>query len=418
MSLKGVLTSYTLSLAVFIPISGWMADRFGTKRIFAWAVVLFSLGSLLCGALAECADAGRLAHPAGDRRRHDDARRPARAGAHFPRSELMSAMNYVVIPALIAPLLGPFVGGLMVHWLPVARHFSGQSPLRPRGLWAVRRYMPDYRDAGDAAAGSHGFLLFGAGVALLSYVLEVFGEHGLPAGADRRAGRSRGGAAGRSTAGMPGTPRRRCWSSGCCASAPFASRCSAALSRGIGIGGMPFLLPLLYQVGMGFPAWQAGLFTMPQAIAAMGMKVVGRRLLTRFGHRAVLMANTLALGGAIGLFSFVGRHTPVPAILVLTLLLGFVSSLQFTSMNTLVYADVDDPRCQQGRQHRQHRAADVAQLWRGLRRAAGGVVFLGGGDQRLAAQTVPALHKAFRDHGRGDGRLGAHLPRPHRHGRE
>jgi len=110
----------------------------------------------------------------------------------------------------------------------------------------------------------------------------------------------------------------------------------------LGIGGMPFLLPLLYQVGLGYPAWQAGLLTMPQAVAAITMKMMSKGILARFGHRQVLVANTVLFGATIALFSFIGPGTPIWCILLLSFTQGFFSALQFTSMNTLVYADITD----------------------------------------------------------------------------
>jgi MFS family permease len=110
----------------------------------------------------------------------------------------------------------------------------------------------------------------------------------------------------------------------------------------LGVGGMPFLLPLLYQVGLGFPAWKAGLLTMPQAIAAIAMKLMSRHILSRLGHRTVLMTNTVLYGATMCVFALVGPGTPIALILSLSFVQGFVSALQFTSMNSLVYADIPD----------------------------------------------------------------------------
>lgn len=393
LSLKGVLTSYTLSLAVFIPISGWTADRFGTKRIFAIAIAIFSLGSLLCGFSANVpmlvssrilqGIGGAMMTPVG---------RLALVRS-FPRSELMNVMNYVVIPALIGPLVGPFVGGVMVHLLPWRAIFLINLPFGLAGLWASHLYMPDYRDAESPPLDKTGFLLFGTGVGLLSYVLEVFGEHSLPpliiglltAGALVLLG-AYGRHARRAVAPLLQLALLRIRTFRISVLGGFVTR--------IGIGGMPFLLPLLYQIGLGYPAWQAGLFTTPQAIAAMGMKVAGRRLLTRFGHRRVLIANTVSLGLAIGLFALVDRHTPVVAILSLTFLLGFISSLQFTSMNTLVYADVDDQDASKAGSI----ASTAQQMSLSFGVAFGALLaawYLGGAHRAICAETIPALHKAF-----------------------
>ncbi|HET7535491.1 MAG TPA: MFS transporter, partial [Candidatus Didemnitutus sp.] len=110
----------------------------------------------------------------------------------------------------------------------------------------------------------------------------------------------------------------------------------------LGVGGMPFLQPLLYQIGLGHPAWKAGLLTMPQAIAAIVMKMLSKSILERFGHRQVLITNTLVVGTTMTIFSLVGPNTPIWCILLLTFTQGFFAALQFTSMNTLVYADVSD----------------------------------------------------------------------------
>jgi EmrB/QacA subfamily drug resistance transporter len=393
LDLKAVLTTYTLSLAVFIPISGWMADRFGTRRVFMAAVALFSLGSLLCGlslnvpmlvvSRALQGIGGAMMTPVG---------RLALVRT-FPRSELMNAMQFVVIPALIGPLIGPFAGGLIVHWLPWRFIFLLNLPFGLVGLWMIRRYMPDYRREDTPPLDRVGFVLFGAGVGLLSYVLEVFGEHRLSVGAISLLATlslillaGYGWHARKTVAPLLNLGLLRVRTFRVAVIGGFVTR--------LGIGGMPFLLPLLYQLGMGFPAWQAGLFTMPQAIAAMGMKVIGRRLLTLVGHRCVLMVNTGLLGVVIALFALVGPGTPIWCILSLSFALGFLASLQFTSMNTLVYADVDDRDASQVGS-----IASTAQqmaLSFGVASAALLAAFyLGGTDHAPSAQTVAALHKAF-----------------------
>src|SRR5215207_9168727 len=179
LDLKAVLTTYTLSLAVFIPVSGWMADRFGTRRVFLFAVALFSVGSLLCGlslnvpmlvvSRALQGIGGAMMTPVG---------RLALVRA-FPRSELLRIMQFVVIPALIGPLLGPLAGGLIVEWLPWRFIFFLNLPFGLVGLWMIRRYMPDFRRLDAPPLDRTGFVLFGAGIGLLSYVLEIFGEHRL-----------------------------------------------------------------------------------------------------------------------------------------------------------------------------------------------------------------------------------------------
>src|SRR3954468_23656551 len=145
LSLKGVLTSYTLCLAVFIPISGWMADRFGTRQVFIWAVCLFSLGSLACGLAVNSPTlvAARVIQGIGGAMMTPVGR--LALVRTFPKSEMIAAMNFVVIPALIGPLLGPVVGGLIVHWMPWRTIFFLNLPIGLLGLWLIKQHMPDYR---------------------------------------------------------------------------------------------------------------------------------------------------------------------------------------------------------------------------------------------------------------------------------
>src|ERR1035441_8540987 len=182
LSLKAVLTSYTITLAVFIPISGWIADRYGTKRVFALAITLFMAGSLFCGLSINVPMlvASRILQGMGGAMMTPVGR--LALVRSFPRSEMVSVMNYVVVPAMIGPLLGPFVGGVIVHWLWWRMIFFMNLPFAVGGLVLLRRHMPDFREAGVPPLDLQGFLLFGSGVALLSYVLELFGEHTLGVG--------------------------------------------------------------------------------------------------------------------------------------------------------------------------------------------------------------------------------------------
>src|SRR6204780_688705 len=181
LSMKAVLASYTLSLAVFIPISGWMADRFGTRRVFASAIGLFTLGSVLCGmssnihvlvafrVLQGCG--GAMMVPVG---RLTMVRT-------FAKSELIRAMSFVAIPGLIGPMLGPIAGGLIVgyfHWRVI---FFVNLPIGLTGLYMVYLHLPDYREKSNPLD-IVGLILFGSGIALLSWVLEIFGEHTLSVG--------------------------------------------------------------------------------------------------------------------------------------------------------------------------------------------------------------------------------------------
>lgn len=340
LSLKAVVTSYILSLAVCIPISGWMADRYGTRRVFTVAVAIFTLASLLCGLAVNVPMlvAARILQGVGAAMMMPVGR--LAIIRTFPKSELLKAMNFVIIPALIGPLLGPTVGGVIVHWLSWREIFFVNLPVGLVALWLIHRHMPDYRSDTPRPLDIVGVVLFGSGAALLSWLLEVFGEHGL----DRAA-----------TAGLfmvaIGLLVAYGWHAGrvdhpLLRLALFKVRTFRVAVVGgfitrLGIGGMPFLLPLLYQLGLGLPAWQSGLLMIPAALAAMGMKLASGPLLRRFGYRTVLSVNTVLMGLTIGLFAQVDGSTSLHWIVALSLALGFFNSLQFASMNSMAYADIE-----------------------------------------------------------------------------
>jgi EmrB/QacA subfamily drug resistance transporter len=341
LSMKSVLSSYTLSLAVFIPISGWMADRFGTRRVFGSAIGLFTLGSFLCGisgdihVLVACrilqGCGGAMMVPVGR----------LTLVRTFAKSELVRTMSFVAIPSLVAPMLGPVAGGLIVGYLHWRVIFFVNIPIGLVGLLMVYIHLPDYREERPAPLDVSGFLLFGAGIGLLSYVLEVFGEHTLNAGEiltmlaisvlllagyGFRATKARFPLLLLKLFGVR----------------TFRAAVSGSFFTRLGIGGIPFLFPLLYQVGLGFTPIQSGLLLMPQAIAAMSLKPMMPAILARMGYRAVLVSNTVIIGLLILLFATIGAGTPVWLIAIQTFCFGFFTSLQYTSMNTLVYADVTE----------------------------------------------------------------------------
>jgi EmrB/QacA subfamily drug resistance transporter len=393
LSLKAVVASYILSLALFIPISGWMADRFGTRRVFTGAVALFTFASLLCGLAVNLPMlvAARILQGLGGAMMMPVGR--LTVIRTFAKSELLVAMNFVIIPALIGPLLGPTVGGLIVHWLSWREIFFVNLPVGVLALWLIRRYMPDYRSDTPRPLDVVGLVLFGAGTALLSWLLEVFGDHRLdPTSA---------------------AVLLLLALSLLAAYAVHASRAAHPLLRlalfrvrtfrvsvvggfitRLGLGGMPFLLPLLYQLGLGMPAWQSGLMMMPMAAAAMGMKLVASRILARLGYRQVLIINTVMIGVTMSGFSRVGPGTPLWAIVLLSLAQGFFNSLQFTSMNSMAYADIDAADASMASTI----ASSLQQLSMSFGLACGSIVtawYLGGVVQTDQLALGSALHHAF-----------------------
>ena len=341
LSMKAVLASYTLSLAVFIPISGWMANRFGTRRVFSAAIGIFTLGSFLCGIsdnihlLVACrvlqGCGGAMMLPVGR----------LTLVRTFPKADLIGAMSFVAIPGLVGPMLGPLLGGLIIEYFHWSIIFFVNIPIGLCGLYVVYRHLPNYSEQRNHRLDIVGLVLFGSGVALLSYVLEVFGETSL-------SGREILGLLAMSAAllGAYGlhTMRTRfpLLRLGLVRLRSFRVAITGNLFTRLGIGGIPFLLPLLYQIGLGFSPIQSGLLIMPQAFAAMSLKLTMPHILKKFGYRSVLITNTIALGLMIFLFSTIDAVTPVWLIVMMAFTYGFLTSLQYTSMNTLAYADVND----------------------------------------------------------------------------
>jgi EmrB/QacA subfamily drug resistance transporter len=393
LSMKSVLASYTLSLAVFIPISGWMADRFGTRRVFASAIGIFTLGSFLCGIssnihmLVACrilqGCGGAMMVPVG---RLTMVRT-------FAKSELIRAMSFVAIPGLIGPMLGPVAGGLIVGYLHWRFIFFVNIPIGLLGLYMVYRYLPDYREEHTHPLDVVGLILFGSGVALLSYVLEVFGEHTLGT---------------REVLGLLVLSLMLLAGYGIHSTRTaypllritlfrirtFRAAVVGSFVTRLGIGGIPFIFPLLYQVGFGFTPVQSGLLMMPQAIAAMSLKLTMPRILACFGYRAVLVSNTLIIGVWIMLFATFGKGTPVWLIAAIMFCYGFFTSLQYTSMNTLVYAETTEEQASSASTI----ASTVQQMSMSFGVASASLVtafFVPDHSRSNPAQFINGIHRAF-----------------------
>jgi MFS family permease len=257
----------------------------------------------------------------------------------FAKSDLLRTMSFVSIPALVAPMLGPIAGGLIVGYLHWRVIFFLNIPIGLTGLILVYLHLPDYREERPPPLDVVGLILFGSGIALLSYVLEIFGEHTLSAGA--MSGLLVLSIALLAGYGIHGSSlpfpllKLKLFSI-----RTFRAAVSGSFFTRLGLGGVPFLLPLLYQVGLGFTPIQSGLLVMPQAIASMSMKAMMPRILRRIGYRGVLISNTLILGVLLMVFATIGLRTPIWAIVLEAFLYGAFTSLQYTSMNTLVFADI------------------------------------------------------------------------------
>jgi MFS family permease len=240
-------------------------------------------------------------------------------------------------------MLGPLAGGFIVdyfHWRVI---FFLNIPIGILGLVLVWLHLPDYREKIVHPLDLEGLILFGSGIGLLSYVLEIFGEHTLSPG---------------EVMGLLAISLALIFGYGLHAvRAPwpllqlplfrirtFAAAVTGSFVTRLGIGGVPFLLPLLYQVGLGLSPVKSGLLIMPQAAAAMSTKFFMPQLLARVGYRALLVSNTIVLGILLALFATIGPTTPVWLIVVQACFYGAFASMQYTSMNTLVYADIPESK--------------------------------------------------------------------------
>ncbi len=337
--MQAVIISYMLTTAVLIPASGWVADRFGTRRVFIAAIILFSLGSLFCalspnlGALV----ASRVLQGAGGALLVPVGRLTILKS--FPRFQMVRILSFITIPALLGPLGGPVLGGFLVQYASWPWIFFINLPLGLLGGILSLRYFPDLRDPRELGFDWWGFLLFGAAMICLSLALEGPGDmHMTARTALVLAGVGLGSLAVywlralrvREPLFAPGVFRTRSFNVGLAGNI-FARLCNGAL---------PFLTPLLLQLGLGYSPFVTGLLMLPLAAAAMLGKFAINRLLETFGYRRFLMVNTVLLGLLAMSFAAIDTNTPVAALILLFTALGTINSMQFTAMNTVTLIDL------------------------------------------------------------------------------
>jgi len=345
--MQSVVIAYMLTVALFIPASGWLADRFGTRRAFLAAIVLFSLGSLLC-ALSPSLPwlvAARVAQGIGGALLLPVGRLTILRA--YPRSELLKVLSFVTIPGLVGPLVGPPLGGWLVevaswHWV-----FLINLPVGVLGVFASLRYMPDLRGAVDQRFDWPGFVMFSLGLVLVTLGLQGLGEHAISAPLSILL--VMGGLAAMAAYWVHAARDTKPLFSLTLFEIPtFSVGILGNLFARLGSGAMPFLTPLFLQVGLGYSPSVAGLTMVPTVVGAMLIKFFAEPVIRRFGYRRVLVVNTLLLGGFIAGFSLVGAATPHGVILLYLGLFGVINSMQFTAMNTITLGDLDDVRASGG----------------------------------------------------------------------
>lgn len=340
--LKLAFTSYLLSLAVFIPVSGWVADRYGARHVFRAAILVFVLASIWCGAATSLGDlvAARAAQGFGGALMVPVGRLIILRSV--PKNELVNALAYLTIPALVGPVIGPPLGGFIAtyfHWRWI---FWINVPVGILGIVLATLYMPDVRGERIARLDVRGFFLSGLGLASLMFGLTTLGRSLLPEWVAPVLM-----AAGAVLLVLYWLHQKRIADPMLDLSLfrvqTFRSGVLGGSLFRIGLGATPFLLPLMLQLGFGLDAFRSGLLTFAAALGAMAMKFTASKVLRRYGFRTVLVANAgiCALSLAVnGLFT---PSTPHWIILSILLVGGFFRSLQFTALNAISYADVARP---------------------------------------------------------------------------
>jgi len=339
-ALKLALTSYLLSLAIFIPASGWAADKFGARTIFRAAISIFTLGSILCGLSSTLSEfvAARMIQGLGGAMMVPVGRLVLLRTV--PRSEIVGALSYLMIPALLGPLCGPLIGGFITtyfHWRWI---FFVNVPIGIVGIVLVSLFIKNVRGEAIWPLDVKGFLLSGAGLASLIFGLTVAGRGFIGKGIIFALL-----AAGTILLAAYALHARKTkfpiLDLRLLAMPTFrASIVGSSLFR-IGIGALPFLLPLMLQLGFGMNPFQSGSVTFVAAAGAMLMKVTAVPILRSIGFRRVLIFDALlscALLASYGLFT---ASTPVLLMMGLLLFGGFFRSLEFTAINAITYAEID-----------------------------------------------------------------------------
>ncbi len=337
--LKLALTSYLLALAIFIPASGWFADRFGARLIFRLAILIFVIGSIACGLSSSIPEivTARVVQGLGGSMMVPVGRLVILRSV--AKHELVGSLAWLTVPALLGPVLGPPVGGFITTYFEWRWIFWINVPVGVLGLILATLFVPDIRGETRTRFDTSGFLLSGLGLALfmggsttlglallpLPYVLTMlFGGAALLAAYIVHSRRTESPIVDLSLLRIP----------------TFGTSALGTILFRVGVGATPFLLPLLLQLGFGMTPFQSGTITFASAIGALAMKFVAPPLLRRFGFRSVLVTNAVIVGLFVTLPAAFTVATPVWLMTGLLLISGFFRSLQFTSVSALAFADV------------------------------------------------------------------------------
>ncbi|HBI10778.1 MAG TPA: MFS transporter [Franconibacter pulveris] len=346
LAMQSAIISYTLTVAMLIPVSGWLADRFGTRRVFMLAVTLFTLGSLACalsGSLGELV-IFRVVQGIGGAMMMPVARLALLRA--YPRSELLPVLNFVTMPGLVGPILGPLLGGVLVTWASWHWIFLINIPIGIAGLLYARKYMPNFttpRRRFDLS----GFFLFGLSLVFISSGMELFGERIVATWLALLV--IVGGLllllayiwhARRHPTPLIALPLFK--------TRTFSVGIAGNIASRLGTGCVPFLMPLMLQVGFGYPAFIAGCMMAPTAVGSILAKSVVTKVLRGFGYRKTLVGITIFIGLMIAQFAIQSPGKEVWMLILPLFILGMAMSTQFTAMNTITLADLSDENASGG----------------------------------------------------------------------
>ena len=341
-SVSSALTAYLLALAIFIPASGRMADRFGAKTIFRLAILVFLAGSLLCAQAVSLPMliAARFVQGAGGAMMTPIGRLVLLRSV--AKEDMVNAMSWLIMPALVGPIIGPPVGGFIVTYLNWRWIFYLNLPVGVIGVVLVTAFIGQIRSERPPPLDLLGFGLSGVSLGCLLFGFQMTSHPGalqaalaliavgLIAGA-LYVRHARGHAAPILDLSLMQVPTFR------------LSVIAGSLTR-ITQGAQPFLLPLMLQLGFGMSAAASGLITIAGAIGSLAMKWLAPRILRAFGFRRSLIVNGLIGAGGYAVCGFFRPFWPTPLIFAVLVLCGFFMSFQFTAYNTIAYDEIPPER--------------------------------------------------------------------------
>jgi EmrB/QacA subfamily drug resistance transporter len=336
------LTSYLLALAIFIPVSSTLADRFGSRTVFRTAILLFMAGSLVCSQARtlELIVAARFLQGIGGAMMIPVGRLVLLKSV--AKQDMVNAMSWLLMPAMIGPILGPPLGGFIVTYLDWRWIFYINLPIGAVGVFLVGRFITDIRETNPAPFDPLGFALSGVSLGCLLFGFEMASR----AGEGRLAATLIGIGAGAGALYIRHARRRANAILDLSLLGDRSFRLSmigGSLTR-ITQGAQPFLLPLMMQLGFGLSAAQSGMITVAVAIGSLSMKGLAPRILRRFGFRDTLVVNGLLATAGYALCGLFRPDWPLPAIFAVLGLCGFFMSFQFTAYNTIAYDSIDKRR--------------------------------------------------------------------------